>query len=96
MNFEYSVYFRQNCIVPLLFFAFCIFAGVIPLFQKGRMSSPEKTPIANKTVTRIVTVLILLVLISVNVLPLARGGIYLLFEKEKDLIEVVGTVHELF
>ena len=32
------------------------------------------------------------VLIGINIIPLARGGVHMLYEKEKDAVEIVGEI----
>lgn len=90
MRFEYSIYLRQDCFVPLslalfsLFFLICVILGFIK----------------NKTFDIIEIgkcVLLLSIgcyLFGINAIHLSRGGLYLLFEHESSQIQISGIVEE--
>lgn len=91
MIFDYNVYFRQNCVIPIicLLFSFGLFFGQIFSLWKGRhIYSPKDILLS------IFFLCVALFLIIINIVPLARGGVYLLVEKENDIIQVSGTVEE--
>ena len=97
MNFEYEVYFRQDCVVPLLFLLFnlvFVVAIVINMIkvivQFGISTFWDNCP------KYIVGLLIGLLLVSYLLVPLVRGGFYLLFEKKQDAVIIEGEVQELF
>lgn len=96
MKFEYSVYFRQNFIVPLCLLVFCfiffipsIIRFVIDLIHKAADHS------IGNLIKHVAFLLILSFLVTLNLIPLMRGGFFLLFEREKDAIEIEGTIEEL-
>ncbi len=96
MRFEYSVYFRQNCIVPLCLLVFC-FIFFIPSIIRFVIDLIHKTAdhsIGNR-IKHVAFLLILSFLVTVNLIPLVRGGIFLLSERETDAIEVEGIIEEL-
>ena len=90
MTYDYNVYFRQNCIVPLFFavFSLIVFIGMLVSFLKARAVPNSK---ANNILTIFFTFLQLYCFIIFSI-PLFRGGIYLLFEKETDQIQVSGII----
>ena len=89
MTYDYYVYYRQNCIIPLilLIFSSILFFGQIYSLCKERLTYSPKD-----IMYRIFFLCIALFLIIANIVPLARGGVYLLVEKENDAIQVSGTV----
>ena len=89
MTYDYYVYYRQNCIIPiiLLLVSFVLFFGQIYALWKERLTYSPKD-----IVYSIFFLCIAFYLIIANIVPLARGGIYLLVEKERDAIQVSGTV----
>ena len=92
MIYDYNVYFRQNCIVPLCLAVFSLILCIISFvsFFKGRVTQPNKKYIA--FIAFISTSLFLMI---INLFPLFRGGIYLLYEKETDQIQVSGKIEDM-
>lgn len=88
MTFDYSVYFRQNCVVPLGLAGFCLIVCIIAFvsFFKDRGKHLDANGV--------VIIAIVLFLLSINLVPLFRGGIHLLYEKETDQIQVTGTIEK--
>lgn len=102
VTYDYNVYFRQNCVVPIFFalFSLVLFIGSLAMIIKDRGANPilktffkkiEASQLT-KAISSIIFLLIPLFLIIVNLFPLFRGGIYLLYEKEKDQIQISGTI----
>ena len=95
MKYEYNLYYRQNCVVPILlilfvgFLMFKVAGPVIKKFSFVRFSSFIK-----KDIQRCLFLLICLFLISVNSINLFRGGIFLLIEKEEDAVEISGVIEK--
>ena len=90
MSFDYGVYFRQNCIVPLLLLLF--FA--VLLIRVGyrlvlRLSKNFCLGALKENSLTLVLLAVLILFITISAVPLLRGGIYLLFEKESD-VEIDG------
>ena len=91
MEYDYSVYYRQNCILPILFSSFClILLTVFVVSVCKKLSAHEPLDIL-QSVLILVTFLLLTTL---NLTPLFRGGFWLLFEKENDAVTITGTVEE--
>ncbi len=94
MEFEYEVYYRQNCVVPL---ALWIFTGIGVIYLIICLFGTIKGQ--GFTVKKIlyevaVLALILVPLFSINTIMLLRGGIFLLVEKESDKVTITGTIEE--
>ena len=89
MPYDYNVYYRQNCILPLilLFFSSILFFLQIYSFRKERHTYSPKDILFS-----IFFLCVALFLMIANIVPLVRGGAYLLAEKEEDAIQVSGTV----
>lgn len=97
MRFDYKTYFWTNLVIPLLFLALSCFAGIgFVLSSTRKIVEQGFNSYMSDWISNITSVFILFVLITVSVIPLARGGIYLLFEKEKDSVIVEGVVSETF
>ena len=92
MYFDYSVYYRQDCLIPLLLmlFLFLWFGAGIISFIKGRRT----TGVTNYT-KLIVLLAIFFGLFSINAIHISRGGYYLLFEKETDQIQIDGIIENM-
>lgn len=93
MSFDYGVYFRQNCIVPLLLLLF--FA--VLLIRVGyrlvlRLSKNFCLGALKENSLTLVLLAVLILFITISAVPLLRGGIYLLFEKESDAVEMSGVI----
>lgn len=92
MSYEYSVYYRQNCIVPLILSAFC--CVVICVICYSSIKGTDK----NTVVGHIGTCLYFCIpvcLLVINLIVLSRGGIWLLYEKETDNIRINGTIEKI-
>ena len=90
-KYNYSVYLRQNCIIPLLLLIFSstfLALTIQSLWKEQDTRQPEEL----KSI--ILCGCIAVFLIVVNVVPLARGGIHLLYEKESDQIKETGVIEE--
>ena len=98
MIYDYEVYYMQNCSAPLTFAAFSLFlligtlGGLIfACFSKNKENCP-------RTATDIAKLLLffglIIFLMSNHLVVLFRGGIYLLWEKETDQIQVSGKIEE--
>ena len=91
MTFDYNMYYRQNCIVPLCLLVFSILLlvlDVIGILKNKQASTPKSI------VVEVVFLFIFVFLIVVNLAPLIRGGIYLLSEKESDKTQISGVIEE--
>ena len=91
MEFDYSTYYRADCIVPLSLFLFC---GA--LFVYSFVSILKGEPITNLP-DRFGIVLLPLVacfLMIINAAHLSRGGLHLLFERESDQVQIEGIIEE--
>lgn len=95
MAFDYSVYYRQNCMVPLGLLAFTCFwlFLLIRSWIKGPSAKEERTGVL-QTSAKLLGLVIGLQLAAINVLPLARGGVFLLTEKETDAVHLSGVIEE--
>ena len=95
MIYDYNVYYRQNCIVPLIFSLFCAFcmAKTVRFMWKKFSTTPLRQCIKEIAISGI-AIALLIFLTAVNLINLSRGGIYLLFEKETDIIEVSGVIED--
>ena len=89
MTYDYYVYYRQNCIIPLilLFFSSVLFFLQIYSLWKERITYSTKDIMVS-----FLFLCIALFLMIANIVPLVRGGAYLLVEKEEDAIQVSGEV----
>lgn len=92
MTFDYSIYYRCNCIVPLGFavFTLCILGGALAFFAKHKITVHSKEMLAFLFVSGICAFLLV-----INIIRLSRGGILLLFEKEADQVQVSGVIDEI-
>ena len=89
MTYDYNVYYRQNCVLPLSLLLFSIALLVSFILRYVRTS---RSHLIGETIGAICGILIFAFLIIINAIPLARGGIYLLFEKQTDATQVSGLV----
>lgn len=95
MSFDYNIYLRQNCIVPLvllLFAAFLFFRGGYRLI--GRLSKVSFLKSVKSNAKTLVFLAACLFLMIVNLVVLLRGGIFLLSEKETDAVEISGVIEQ--
>lgn len=91
MTFDYDMYYRQNCVLPIIFLLGAIYMiGSLFVHWFDNNNSCSKC----STSVRIFSLCIFLFLLVVNVIPLARGGLFLLIEKEKDSEQIIGTIEE--
>ena len=97
MSFDYNVYYRQDCIVPL---CLALFAGavllhcLIRLVRKLRITDREKR--IRECRGFFIALPFFAFLLSVNCIHLFRGGIFLLTEKEEDAVSITGVIEETF
>jgi len=91
MIFDYNVYLKQNCIIPLacvLFSTLCVVFEFAWLWRNHTKTSPDKV------LGTILVLCIFIYLFAVNIIPLTRGGIFLLFEKERNQIQISGQIED--
>ena len=91
MVFEYQIYFRQNCLGPLVFLLFTIIALIWDAIEVIKVQRPV---CIKKCGAEIALFCICSFLFTINFIPLLRGGIYLLFERETDKTIVSGVIEE--
>ncbi len=100
MQFDYYSYFRQNCLNPFMFCVLSTVAFVVSVFcvidnmKKKRHRNVKAFLYEN--INSVFIMIIMIGLIFANIPPLARGGIYLLFEKEEDAIVFMGEIEDIF
>jgi len=91
MSFDYAVYYRINCSMPLFFgifsivFLITIIMGAI--INRANYAVSDWLMFAGK-------LCLALFLISRNVIPLTRGGWLLLFEDATDQVIVTGVIEK--
>ena len=90
MKYDYSVYYRQNCVVPLILALFSLAFLSYVLIVFWRSGKKESTDYAKVFLFLCIGCFLL----GINVVSLSRGGIFLLFEKETDQIQIEGIVEE--
>ncbi len=93
MSFDYSEYYRANCVEPLqhlLFFLVVVVAALVYFF----ISQQRKMLVGWLGLALFIYMIASCV--SSNNIQLSRGGIYLLKEKETDTIQIEGTVEDAF
>ena len=97
MQFNYETYRVDNCLIPLFFLIFTIvifivfIIGYVRYFGSG-VSHRSFLEIAKMFLGLVV----ILFLMMYEIIPLSRGGIYLLSEKENDAIEITGEIESTF
>lgn len=91
MTFDYEIYYRQNCILPVIFLlgAICVAGSLLPHQIENKDANSDYPGVA-----RYFSLCVLLFLIVVNLIPLARGGVFLLIEKESDAEQIIGTIED--
>ena len=95
MTYEYNIYYRQNCIIPIILI---LFIGLLMvkigwnLFKK--FSTINFYQCVKENIPQCIFLIGCLFLIAINSIHLFRGGIYLLTEKESDVININGTIEE--
>lgn len=92
MDYDYDVYYRQDCIIPLLMMLFLL------LWLGVSILSFIKEKKLNGTVDCLklfVFLVIFVSLFSINAIHISRGGFYLLFEKEINKIQVDGIIENV-
>ena len=95
MEFDYSIYFKYNCIYPLVWVIIMIVFVV--LFVRSFLLSinSEITTRVKRMIVNGVFLLVMLFLLVVHLIPLCRGGIFLLFEKETSKTTVSGIIDKI-
>ena len=94
MEFSYSVYYRQNALIPLILSLFCV--GMIIYWIVKFIISWHRGLLKFDSTGRKFLFLfaVFAFLLIVNLVYLFRGGIYLFTEKENDGIYVEGVIEE--
>ena len=97
MEFDYDIYLRQNCLVCLGLLLFCMVMLTVFIMGYVRYFRNDTTERSFGVIAEMILILVvLLFMMSINFMPLLRGGIYLLSEKENDAIEVTGEIESTF
>ncbi len=90
MKFDYSVYLRKNCHIPLVLATFCFVCIIVAIFYFFK----DKPHSAVKVLKLIALLSVAGFLLGINVACLSRGGFCLLFENEADQIQIEGIVEK--
>ena len=100
MQFSYDTYYYQDCILhccALLFSSLVGVAAVKEIIKKYRTKHFRRTQYLILEILKdIMIVGIIANLITVSLIPLMRGAIHLLYEKEKDAVEITGEIEEVY
>ena len=93
MTFDYKVYRLQNCHSPLSgVIVFTLFLALIVSEWIRYKNHPSMT--VERKFALIFFFVAFVYVVIINIIPLVRGGIYLLFEKEDDAVSISGIVEE--
>lgn len=93
MKFDYNMYFRQNCILPLFFGTLSIIVLTIMVISLCKDFFSQNSPGWLKAnLSELLFLLIPLIILTLNIVNISRGGIFLLSEKEKDAVNVTGVI----
>ena len=96
IRFDYDIYFRQNCIVPVCGIIFSILGIVLLLISLIRGYHDLDARNFKNEVIKGTFVFCIIVHLTIGcILPLAHGGIYMLFEKEKEAKHVSGKIEDM-
>ena len=98
MQFNYETYRVDNCFIPMGFLLFTIIALIIFIVGYVRYFGDRTSD--NRSIKEIAKMIlgfvVILFLMLVEIIPLSRGGIYLLFEKENEAIVITGEIEDTF
>ena len=99
LTFDYSVYYRQNCIVPIWFLLVFgipfLVIGIIHSIKTIKAIIRKQYSFSLKNCVGTLFMLCIWGFMFVtNASQLLRGGIFLLFEKESDTILLSGVIEE--
>ncbi len=100
MQFSYDIYFKDDCILECCVFLFSLVAGIaavvsiIKEFRTKHFRSIQYVLI--EILKDIMIVGIVANMLAVSFIPLMRGGIHLLYEKERDAVEITGEIEEVY
>lgn len=95
MKFDYNIYYRQNCIMPILFILFVGFLAFkvgFPVIKN--FTHMDFKVLIKKNVKQSIFLIVCLLLITINSINLFRGGFFLLVEKENDAVKISGVIEE--
>ena len=95
MVFDYDVYYRQNFAIPSLLIAFCLFLllSILVNIYKILLAVKKGSELPqDEIVKNVIGIAIVVILIVLNAIPLIRGGVFLICERENDAITVSGTI----
>lgn len=93
--YDYNVYYRQNCIIPLALIVFCCILSIKvgwSVWKKGM--APNLLQWFKENIVSCIFIVLFLFLVTINSIHLLRGGIYLLFENEADTIKITGVIEK--
>lgn len=93
MIYEYDIYYRQDCMIPLIFGGL-VCAFMLKVGWKFIKNFPAKNSIEyiKENIGSCIFFIVCLFLITINLIHLFRGGIYLLTEKEEDALIITGVI----
>ena len=95
MRFDYNVYYRQNCIMPILFIllvGFLAFKVGVPMMKN--FTHVSFSAFMKKSAKQCIFLFVCLFLVFINGINLFRGGFFLLIEKEDDAVEISGVIEK--
>ncbi len=97
IQFDYETYRVDNCFIPMGFLLFTIIALIIFIVGYVRYFGDRASDRSIREITKVILGLaVILFLMMTQIIPLSRGGIYLLFEKENEAIEITGEIENTF
>lgn len=97
MTFDYNVYYTSNLVIPLIIFLFAFLCFIAFAITSIREISKYSFSFYKKNWFRnVIITFILLLLMTIGIIPLAKGGVYLLTENESNSVMIEGIVSRTF
>ena len=99
MLFDYNIYLRGNLIFPAIVIIFITITSITTIITNIKKLIKEKKKIddleANHLMGLLMAIAIPLIFYIHTVGPLSNGGIYLISEREKDIVVIEGYIDEI-
>ena len=95
MVFDYSVYYKNNFILPLVISLITVFFVIASVRTITVSIKREDSLKAKGLFVHSIFLLAMILLLVVHLIPLLRGGIFLFSEKEADKIVISGIIEKI-
>lgn len=95
MLVDYTHYLKHYCVFPVIVSCFSLAVFIFLVFDVKKYIQAKDISLKNVFRTVFSTIVMLVFLINAGILPLCKGNLYLLMEKEENAVILSGSIESI-